>query len=322
MIRKIQAWHQKEEHEKIIKTITALPKEEQTGALLSLLVRALINDENVPEAIKTLDSISAADQDGLYCLRYGLALFISHRENEALAWFEKANKMGVKEFDEMPGSYYPKTMSEWLSRAKTWAPRRMEKLAFEKERRAARNKQSAQAGGFDDVVLDGLWDDCEYALEEYVGEAPSEADFERVEQALGYRLPDTYKALMIMHNGGLLAKKTFENPLQRDWTPSTYSVESIFGVDASKSYSLCGNMGSRFWIEEWGYPDIGIAICDTISGGHNMIFLDYSDCGAQGEPCVVEIEQESDYEIIYLADNFKEFVSELFEEEDADEEGD
>lgn len=318
MINKIQAWHQEAEHEKIIHTITALPKEDQTGVLLSLLARALINNDNIAEAIKTLDSISETDQDGFYYVRYGLALFLSHKEHEALGWFEKANKMGVKEFDELPGSYYPNTMSEWLSRAKTWAPRRMEKLAFEKDRRAARNKQAVQADGFDTVALDGLWDDCDYALEEYVGEAPSDEDFERVEQALGYRLPDSYKALMKMHNGGLLAKNTFNNPLQCDWTPSTYNVASIFGVDASKSYSLCGNMGSRFWIEEWGYPDLGIAICDTISGGHNIIFLDYSDCGPQGEPCVVEINQERNYEITYLADHFKEFISGLFEDDDED----
>lgn len=316
MINKLHAWHQSQEHGKIIKTITTLPKEEQNGELLSLLARALINDDNLLDAIQTLDRIPEANRDGLYCVRYGLALFISHREHEALTWFKRAEELGVKEFDELPGSYYPKTMSEWLSRAKIWSPRRMDKLAFEKERRAARNKQPAQAGDFDAVVLEGLWDDCDYSLEEYVGEAPSQADFERVEQALGYRLPDTYKALMKMHNGGLLAKNTFENPLQRDWTPSTCSVESIFGVDAEKSYSLCGNMGSKFWITEWGYPDIGIAICDTSSGGHNMIFLDYSDCGPQGEPCVVEIDQESDYEITYLANNFKEFLCGLFEDED------
>lgn len=80
-------------------------------------------------------------------------------------------------------------------------------------------------------------------------------------------------------------------------------------------------MGSRFWVEEWGYPDIGIAICDTISGGHNMIFLDYSDCGPQGEPCVVEIDQESNYEVTYLADNFKSFVVGLITDDDDDEDG-
>ena len=43
-----------------------------------------------------------------------------------------------------------------------------------------------------------------------------------------------------------------------------------------------------------------------------MIFLDYSDCGPEGEPCVVHIDQEGGYEITYLADNFKAFVEGLF----------
>ena len=46
--------------------------------------------------------------------------------------------------------------------------------------------------------------------------------------------------------------------------------------------------------------------------GHDMIFLDYSDCGPEGEPCVVHIDQEGGYEITYLADNFKDFVDRLF----------
>jgi hypothetical protein len=102
-------------------------------------------------------------------------------------------------------------------------------------------------------------------------------------------------------------------------------VNSIFGLDREKSYSLCGEMGSRFWIEEWGYPDIGVAICDTESAGHDMIFLDYSDCGREGEPCVVRINQESDYEITYLADDFASFVRGLIpfydENENEEDEG-
>lgn len=243
LIQQIADWHKSQEHSKIIQVIAALPKEEQTGELRSLLARAFLNEERFPEALSALDSIPEPDQDGLYCVRYGLALFISHREHEALVWFEKANEMGVKEFDELPGTYYPKSMDKWLTRAKTWAPRRVEKLAF-------------------------------------------------------------------------------ENPLQRDWIPSTYSVESIFGVDCEKPYSLCGEQGSRFWVEEWGYPDIGIAICDTNSGGHDMVFLDYSDCGPQGEPCVVIIDQESDYETTYLADDFASFVGGLFEEDEEDSDDD
>ena len=109
----------------------------------------------------------------------------------------------------------------------------------------------------------------------------------------------------------MLLRNACPNPMQRDWMTAAFSVESIYGVDCSKPYSLCGSRGSRFWMEEWGYPEIGIAIGDTISGGHQMIFLDYSDCGPEGEPCVVSIDQESHYEISYVADNFADFIRSL-----------
>jgi len=83
----------------------------------------------------------------------------------------------------------------------------------------------------------------------------------------------------------------------------------IYGVDSSSEYSLCGKFGHKLWIEKWRYPNIGIAICGTVCGGHDIIFLDYSDCGPEGEPCVVNIDQEADYEITYLADNFKDLLN-------------
>ena len=38
---------------------------------------------------------------------------------------------------------------------------------------------------------------------------------------------------------------------------SHVAITGIMGVDKDKIYSLCGQLGSRFMIEEWGYPDIG-----------------------------------------------------------------
>ena len=71
--------------------------------------------------------------------------------------------------------------------------------------------------------------------------------------------------------------------------------------------------------DDWGYPDIGVAICDTPSAGHEMIFLDYRECGRQGEPKVVHIDQELDYEITLLADNFEDFIRGLVNSEELEE---
>ncbi|MDR2938109.1 MAG: SMI1/KNR4 family protein [Prevotellaceae bacterium] len=66
---------------------------------------------------------------------------------------------------------------------------------------------------------------------------------------------------------------------------------------------------------EWGYPDIGIAICETDSGGHDMIFLDYRKCGKDGEPEVVQVDQDKNWEITYIAGDFESFIRALVYEE-------
>ena len=67
-------------------------------------------------------------------------------------------------------------------------------------------------------------------------------------------------------------------------------------------------------IDDWEYPAIGVAICDCPSAGHDMI--DYRECSPQGEPKIVHIDQECDYKITPLADNFEEFIRGLVNEDD------
>ena len=123
----------------------------------------------------------------------------------------------------------------------------------------------------------------------------------QIEKDLGYKLPASYIQLMKTHNGGIVNKNTCND----------FMIEGIFGIGYEKPYSLCGKFGSRFWIEEWEYPPIGIAICDCPSAGHDMIFLDYRECGPQEEPCVVHIDQECDYQITKIADTFEDFINSL-----------
>ena len=58
-----------------------------------------------------------------------------------------------------------------------------------------------------------------------------------------------------------------------------------------------------------------MAICDCPSAGHDMIFLDYRECGPQGEPKVVHVDQEDDYYVTFLADNFEKFIRGLVNED-------
>lgn len=294
-------------------------REENNLKMICLSSQAFINLYEFDEAIKILNIIKDKySENGDFCIRYAIALYNSNKEDKSLEWFEKAKEKGIKEI-EISSKYYPKNIDEWIGRAKIWAPRRIEKNNFEKELREKRNKEPILNVKFDENVLKDLWNNDKYSLKEYVGKTPTDEDFEKVEKELGYRLPESYKVLMRIQNGGELKKNTFEVPFQRNWSRDLVDVMNMYGIDSNKRYSLCGEFGNKLWIEEWKYPNIGIAICDTLSGGHDMIFLDYSDCGPEGEPCVVHIDQEGDYEITYLADNFKDFVDGLFKYEDEDE---
>lgn len=166
--------------------------------------------------------------------------------------------------------------------------------------------------GFD---FTNFWEDSAYALKEYVSASPSDELITSIEQELGYKLPPSYIWLMKQHNGGIPANTCFPTDKPTSWAGDYVAITGIFGIGREKTYSLCGELGSQFMIEEWKYPAIGVAICDCPSAGHDMIFLDYRECGPQGEPKVVHIDQECNYEITPLADSFEDFIRGLVNED-------
>ena len=168
--------------------------------------------------------------------------------------------------------------------------------------------------GFD---LSDFWEepgDC--ARKNYIEPPPTAEVIRQVEKELGYKLPESYIVLMQVQNGGFSKKSAFPTSTPTSWADDHIAIEGFLSIGWDKTYSLCGRMGSRFMIEEWGYPDIGIAICDCPSAGHDMVFLDYRECGPQGEPKVVHIDQEDDYYITPLADSFEAFTRGLVDEEE------
>ena len=152
-----------------------------------------------------------------------------------------------------------------------------------------------------------FWNDVDYAFESYIGKPVTDEDIKDAEAELGYTLPAAYIELLKNHNGGVVKKNCFIN----DDDDCVY-VTGIYGIDRDKKYSLLGEMGNEFWISKVKYPPIGIVVADTISGGHDMIFLDYRECGPTGEPKIVRVDQECDYSITLLADNFGDFIKNLY----------
>lgn len=170
--------------------------------------------------------------------------------------------------------------------------------------------------GFD---LSDFWrTPSDYARKSYIGPFPTDEMIRSVEEELGYRLPESYITLMRVQNGGFSNKDAFPTDTPTSWAEDHIAIEGFLSIGRDKAYSLCGELGSRFMIDEWGYPDIGIAICDCPSAGHDMVFLDYRECGPRGEPKVVHIDQEDDYCITPLADSFEAFVRGLVSEDEYD----
>lgn len=129
-----------------------------------------------------------------------------------------------------------------------------------------------------------------------------------VEAEVGVRLPEAYVSLAQWRNGGHLARDAHPTDSPTTWAPGHVSITSIAAIGRTALFSLCGELGSAFWIREWGYPDIGIYFADCPSAGHDMIALDYRSAG---EPRVVHVDQEVGYRITPLAPDFAIFLDGL-----------
>jgi len=145
-------------------------------------------------------------------------------------------------------------------------------------------------------------------LKKYVDASPSDAVVAAVERELGYKLPAAYIELMRFQNGGV-PRRAFHRMRERtSWSHDHIAITGLYSIGGAKRCSLLGEVGSQFWVDEWGYPPIGVYFADCPSAGHDMVCLDYRVCGPSGEPQVVHIDQEWDYKIVLVAENFEAFV--------------
>jgi hypothetical protein len=167
----------------------------------------------------------------------------------------------------------------------------------------------------EDFDLTTFWKPSEYATDEYVDVPVTHDLLQRVESALGYKLPAAYVELMQQQNGGCPHRTCHRTEEPTSWSASHVAITGIFSIGEKKPSSLCGASGSKFWAASWGYPDIGVYFADCPSAGHDMLCLDYRDCGPAGEPRVVHVDQELDYKITLVAPTFESFIRGLASEE-------
>ena len=127
------------------------------------------------------------------------------------------------------------------------------------------------------------------------------------EAALGFRLPGAYLELLHERNGGTPIRRCLPTAARTSWAEGNIEISGLLGIGSERGVD--GKLGSAYLIQEWGYPNIGIVICDTPSGGHDTVMLDYRECGPEGEPRVVYI--DDDRTIRPIAANFAEFINQL-----------
>ncbi|GIO90085.1 hypothetical protein J31TS3_13120 [Paenibacillus lactis] len=311
LTEQLNQWHDEDEHQQIVDVLLTVPEEERDYEAVSRLARAYNNLGQYEDALRQFDKIADAGQhDPLWHYRVGYALYHLKRYKEAAQALATSDQLE-------PGDEHTELLL-------SWSLQKAEKQDREERRIAAKRKALASRGSVpeappcDNMPLADFWDDSEYARDSYQSAPPTDELIASIEEELGYKLPSAYIALMKQQNGGVPKNTCFPTEEPTSWAEDHIAITGIMGIGREKSYSIGGDLGSRFMIEEWGYPDIGVVICDCPSAGHDVVMLDYRACGRDGEPEVIHVDQEDDYEITFLAENFEAFIRGLVSEEEYD----
>ncbi|WP_081893728.1 SMI1/KNR4 family protein [Actinoalloteichus caeruleus] len=150
-----------------------------------------------------------------------------------------------------------------------------------------------------------LFEDGDY----YMGPPLSHDMVLRAEYSLGLRLPEGYVAALSIKNGGVLKRRCFPTEFATSWAVDHFEVRALLGVGGTWGIDSSSGPGSADLIAEWGYPEIGVIICDMPSGGHDVVMLDYSQSGPDGEPSVAYVDEDRIPRTV--AGSFDEFLSRL-----------
>ena len=133
----------------------------------------------------------------------------------------------------------------------------------------------------------------------------------QAEELLGYKLPSSYVSLLKTRNGGTPARDCFPTAVPTSWAKDHIALSGIRGIGGDWGIDAPGS-GTITMIREWGYPDLGVIVGECPSAGHDVVMLDYSQCGPAGEPQVVHVETECLVpQVTILADNFQAFLDGL-----------
>lgn len=347
LLAQLETWHEEDEFENIVNAITEIPTEDRDYELVSHLGRALNNLERYEEAVEQLITVADEGQeDSLWHYRVGLAYYYLERYDEALKAFEAADRLDPGDEDtveflgwireklaEEPGEPGDDDRSE--AEASTEADAGADGVNDGGSRTeggasggtngpADRRANGHAAGGpggrgyavsgaNGELDLASFWDDGAPDAEKYVSEPPTDELIASVEEELVFKLPAFYVQMMKLHNGGVPQSQRFPIGEAGDGTKGHIEITGILGIGREKNHSLCGAAGSRFRIDNEGYPEFGVIIgeCPEESG---VVMLDYRESGNDGEPEVVHVDKVNQFKVVKLAPNFEAFVRGLVSE--------
>lgn len=330
LLAQLETCHEEDKFEKIVNAITEIPAEDRDYELVNHLGRALNNLERYEEAVEQLMTVADEGQeDPLWHYRVGLAYYYLERYDEALKAFETVDRLDPGDEDtleflgwireklaEEPGESGDGDRSE--AEASTGADADTSGDTNGGIRDAGRNDGSAEGGlggpgGYavssagGDLDLASFWDDGAPEAEKYVSGPPSDELIASMEEELVFKLPAFYVQMMKIHNGGVPRNRFFPTGVAGEGTKGHLEIAGILGTGREKPHSLCGAAGSRFRIDNEGYPEFGVIIgeCPEESGA---VMLDYRESGNDGEPEVVHVDKANQFKVTKLAPNFEAFV--------------
>ena len=141
----------------------------------------------------------------------------------------------------------------------------------------------------------------------YTGPNLTDALVEAAEARLGFTLPRSYLGVLRTLNGGSPRRRRFHTGFATSWAPDHFEISAIRGIGGAWGIDTEGPLSSHAMVEEWGYPSIGLVICDMPSGGHDAVMLDYRS--GDPEPAVAYIDEDRVPRII--GQTFADFVDQL-----------
>ncbi|MEK3918106.1 SMI1/KNR4 family protein [Paenibacillus sp. FSL K6-2393] len=303
LLVQLQEWHEEDEFQEIVDAIQAIPVEERDYELVNHLGRALNNLEQYEEAVEQFLTVAnEGTGDPLWHYRIGLAYYYLEQYAHALQAFERADELD-------PGDEDTLEFLEWI-RSKT-AEESVEKLVNTVPSVSEISTAPVSVGHLEPM---GFWNDSAEAVDQYVLAPPTDEQVESVEEQLVFKLPTSYINMMKLHNGGVPHYRYFPVSQAEAAKKVRVEVAGILGIGREKAHSLGGEAGSRFIIEQGGYPEIGVVICECPSDSE-VVMLDYRESGNAGEPEVVHVDKKESYKITWLAPNFETFIQGLLNEE-------